>query len=412
MQNVKIKARELMTFIGSFIPTIESKGDAQARHVCLAITTKGNQYIMLAKSYQVGSTTTRFLPLVKKDVQDETQPYDLQPGEEVVMVQTRRVHQALCGFGAATVNFRLLDNGNVELESEEGSKIIVKGQRYVEDGRPVTATQMVQEMEETEREMERSAIGVPLVGLSVGLPAAIRMAMMPGNTSDMRGVTLHIATDEHLGSQSLHIVGAHQQAMYVHEASLPQLQGAALDVTIMPESGKRMLELVKGCLNDDQDKEGGCKKEVRLSARPDEGVLVVKGDDFVIELKQMDFVPRHCEELMQMPGKNVVELDRISLLKAVQGLRKMGETECVVSFHPDSLTVEGEAKEYHGERAFRLPSHRYGADEELTQRKLPLLPLCIMLSAASAADSKSVKLLADADSDTLCLQVGEFNLFV
>lgn len=411
MTQVKIKAKEMMPLAGSLTPTIESKGDALAQHMLLALTNKGNQYIVLGKSIQVGSTTTRFLPLVQKDVQDGAHPFELQPGEEVVMVETRRVHQALSGFGAAIVTFKQ-DNGNVELESEEGSKIIVKGQPCVEDGRPVTASQMVAEMEQMEQEIERSGIGVSLLGLSVGLPAAIRMAMMPGNTSDMRGVTMHIATDEHTGSQSLHIVGAHQQAMYVYEVSLPMLKGAELDVTIMPESAKRMLELLKAGLGDAMDKDGGCKKDVLLCPRLEEGVLLVKGDDFVMEMKQMDFVPRHCEELMAMPGKNVIEVDRIPLLKAVQGLQKMGETECRVSFGLESLTIEGEAKEYRGERTFRLPCQRYGADEELQQRKLPLQPLSIMLSAASAADAKKVKLLVDADEETLCLQVDEFNLWV
>ena len=408
---MKIKANELIPLAGSLTPTIESKGDALAQHMLLALTNKGNQYIVMGKSIQVGSTTTRVLPLVQKDVQDGAQPYELQPGEEVVMVETRRVHQALSGFGAAIVTFKL-DNGNVELESEEGSKIIVKGQPCMEDGRPVTASQMVAEMEQMEQEIERQAIAVSLLGLSVGLPAAIRMAMMPGNTSNMRGVTMHIATDEHTGSQSLHIVGAHQQAMYVYEASLPMLKGAELDVTIMPESAKRMLELLKAGLDDALDKDGGCKKDVLLCPRLEEGVLLVKGDDFVMELKLMDFVPRHCEELMAMPGKNVIEVDRIPLLKAVQGLQKMGETECRVSFGPETLTMEGEVKEYRGERTFRLPCQRYGADEELQQRKLPLQPLSIMLSAASAADAKKVKLLVDAEEDTVCLQVDEFNLFV
>jgi len=310
-------------------------------------------------------------------------------------------------------------------------------------------------------------IHLPLVQLCNGLYPAIKVTTMGGNTSDRRGVHIETRTwppqpptfdsfqnvggdntaeqtpqpdilpfDKSKGGEyaadskaesyqsskmMMTIVGAHADAVSVYETEF-DASGACLasnsplgetvGAIISPDSAKRLRELLLTVISECGDGKGGCLKDV-LVWQAGEEMLYVGCDNWLMTINLLDICATDCSEYLDKPGAYVVEVERTALSQKAAGMKLMGETEAYVKLETEHVYLEGENLQHKGERVLVLPCKHYGMQEDIPTRKYRLEPVITMLSAASASqDNKVVKLMADLDDDVLCLQCGEYNLFV
>lgn len=395
MSKVQFKASELRGPLKLMLPTSDSRKSNSAKRVTVCITETKDEVGILYQTVQVGFALSLFKPIALKGGDAEEQPFDITVGERVCCVETRELDRALASFASQSVTMTLEDDGSICVEGDTGSRVKVQGMRVGE-----TAERLMQTWAEDADTFARDARRTPIVELADALLPATRIVTLPGNASDMKGVHLHFGPEE-----GIRIIGAHTQAMFVHGKAEQEDDDAYI---IMPDAAKRLRE----ALLREMDGDDACRKEamVLLAAY---GRLAVCCGHWMMELTTVDICHAECDSYMEMPGQNVFEADRVALMQALDGLRMMGETECYVTFLGDALHLEGEAPTHRGERTLTVPCTRYGTQDELPRRKYPILPLTIMLSAASAAENaKTVKLLTDLDDHMLCCECEEYRVFV
>jgi len=464
MSEVMYKASELRRPVRMMRAEGESRKNNDAMRVTVGITNNKDTYGMVLRTQQVGYRLDMFYPFVKMETQKDTEAFYIKPDETTIQVQTEELERALASFGTQDVLI-VLSESEIILENEQGSRVVVRNARPRQLTLPISGMETVAQASHMASSVDWDALGhdgihLPLVQLCNGLYPAIKVTTMGGNTSDRRGV--HIRTwppqpptfdsfqnvggdntaeqtpqpplgGEYTaegqaesrvescinGKMMMTIVGAHADAVSVYEtefdascAGSHSPLGETVGAIISPDSAKRLRELLLTVISECGDGKGGCLKDV-LVWQAGEEMLYVGCDNWLMTINLLDICATDCSEYLDKPGAYVVEVERTALSQKAAGMKLMGETEAYVKLETEHVYLEGENLQHKGERVLVLPCKHYGMQEDIPTRKYRLEPVITMLSAASASqDNKVVKLMADLDDDVLCLQCGEYNLFV
>jgi len=424
------------------LTTSESRNNNNAKRVLVGITQDKTCYGLVLRTEQVGFNLQLFYPIVEMGLQDEEKCFDISPDDLLCNVDTRELDRALASFGTQVVRITLTEK-EITLKNDQDSCVIVRGADERQMLLPLDGAPMRKKRASTlacdidSDAISSQACKVSLLELCNAILPAAKITTMAGNSGDKRGLHVHrppyplkgetsyigdVATNS--CTDTLRVVGAHNDAVFVYEsdvttkAPLP-LEGAggeaigeAVCSIISPDAAKRLRELLVGELAGEVDSEGHCKKEVWMWQVGDLYLKVCCGN-WLMSIDLLDICETDCQAYLDMPGKNVFEVERVPLLQALNGLRMMGETEVYMTLGDKQISLEGEAQAHKGERVLNIACQRYGEDEQIPVRRYTILPMITMLSAASAAESnKVVKLMTDADDEVLCLKCEEYNLFV
>lgn len=397
------------------LATSESRNNNTAKRVLVGITHDKTCYGLVLRTEQVGFNLQLFYPIVEMGLQDSEKCFDITPDDLLCNVDTKELDRALASFGTQVVRITLSEK-EITLKNEQDSCVIVRGadERQMTlplDGEPVykkRASTMASDIDSDA--VSRQACKVSLLELCNAILPAAKITTMAGNASDKRG--LHV----HVDAEAMRVVGAHNEAVYVHECegcvSKSDADVVPINAIISPDAAKRLRELLMDELVGEVDDKGSCKKEVWLW-QVGEMYLKVCCGNWLMSIDLLDICETDCQAYLDMPGKNVFEVDRIPLLQALSGLRMMGETEVYMTLGDKVISLEGESQAHKGERVLNIACQRYGEDEQIPMRRYPIVPMITMLSAASAVkNNKVVKLMTDSDDDVLCLHCEQYNVFV
>lgn len=443
----------------------ESCKVSEAKRVAVGITHNGKEYGVVMRTKKVGYQLQLFYPIMEMGVQDETQMVDIEPGDEMVVLETRSLDRALATFGTQDVHLDLTER-RLLLSNDQGSFVELQSVASRQLELPLLGMPRKSVASSVASGIDADMLGsealqVSALALCNALLPARGVTAMGGNRGDMRGVHIKTLPPQTLSPQTLspaspcrersatangvtagakvalRVVGAHEKAIFVYEdeeactgfgyeetsAGDPNLRGSSplplgrglgressIGAIISPDSAKRLRELLLAEVADEQNEKGTSHKRVWLKQLGEEYLVVCCGN-WLMRIDLEDICQQDCEEYLQKPGTIVYELKRAALLQVVSGLLLMGETEAYVSFGNECLWFEGESQQNRGK--LRVDCQRYGADVELPLRKYALKPMQIVLSAAAVAENnRNVKLLADPDDTVLGIECEEFMGFV
>ena len=433
------------------LPTSESRNNATAKRMWLGITYNQDSYGLVMMTEQLGFSTRLFFPVVKMGTQQETEAFDITPDDTLGLVETRELDAALATFGSQSVTLTVTEQ-QVCIENEQQSRVVVRTLRGRQLSLPLDVDeQTVHKAHDMACAASRMVdaddvhgfVHLNLQGMVNALLPATKVTTMTGNMGDMKGVHIETlpltppwreggATANGRGgtTAALRVIGAHEKALFVYEdetactyfcndsslrgsTPLPQGrgEGESLCAIISPDVAKRLRDMLAAEMLDGMDDKGVCHKELWMR-NLDGRLLEVCCGTWYMCVTALDICGTDCQEYLDQPGKNCLEVERTKLLQALNGLRTMGETEAVLTLGSKAIVIEGEQAAHKGERMLKIPCERIGV-EELPERVYAIAPMITMLSAACAAEnSRKVKLLADADDKVLCLRCDEYNVFV
>ena len=437
------------------LPTSESRNNATAKRMWLGITYNQDSYGLVMKTEQLGFSTRLFFPVVKMGTQQETEAFDITPDDTLCLVETRELDAALATFGSQSVTLTVTEQ-QVCIENEQQSRVVVRTLRNRQlslpldvDGaeKPEAHAMACAASRMVDADDVKGFVRLNLQGMVNALLPATKVTTMAGNMGDMKGVHIETLTPASpvMGRSAaadsavtLRVVGAHEKALFVYEdkaactcnwheessaddstlrGSSPRPNGRGLgrgslpvSCIISPDVAKRLRDMLAAEMLDGMDDKGVCHKELWM--RNLGGLLEVCCGTWFMCVTALDICGTDCQEYLDQPGKNCLEVERTKLLQALNGLRTMGETEAVLTLGSRAIVIEGEQAAHKGERMLKIPCERIGV-EELPERVYAIAPMITMLSAACAAEnSRKVKLLADADDKVLCIRCDEYNVFV
>ena len=400
------------------LPTSESRNNATAKRMWLGITYNQDSYGLVMKTEQLGFSTRLFFPVVKMGTPQETDAFDITPDDTLCLVETRELDAALATFGSQSVTLTVTEQ-QVCIENEQQSRVVVRTLRNRQlslpldvDGaeKPEAHAMACAASRMVDADDVKGFVRLNLQGMVNALLPATKVTTMAGNAGDCRGVHLHVHEDPDTHAKQLQVIGVHNDdAVFVHETALEE-DAVWEDAIISPDVAKRLRDMLAADMLDGMDDKGVCHKELWM--RNLGGLLEVCCGTWFMCVTALDICGTDCQEYLDQPGKNCLEVERTKLLQALNGLRTMGETEAVLTLGSRAIVIEGEQAAHKGERMLKIPCERIGV-EDLPERVYAIAPMITMLSAACAAEnSRKVKLLADANDRVLCLRCDEYNVFV
>ena len=431
----------------------ESNKVSEAKRVAVGISHNSKEYGVVMRTKKVGYQLQLFYPIMEMGVQDETKMVDIEPGDEMIVVDARSLDRALATFGTQDVHI-VLDERRLRLTNDLGSYVELESAASRQLELPLAGMAQKPVASSVAAGIDADALGseailVSALALCNALLPARGVTTMGGNRGDMRGVhikTLPLTPPWREGGATangatagakvaLRVVGAHEKALFVYEdmaactcnwheessaddsnlrgsTPLPQGrgEGESLCAIISPDSAKRLRELLLAEVAGEQGEQGLSNKKVWLKQLGEEYLVVCCGQ-WLMRIDLEDICQQDCEELLGKRGTHVYELKRTALLQAVNGLLLMGETEAFVTLADDCIWLEGESQAQRGK--LRVDCQHYGMDASIPVRKYALKPMAVMLSAACVAENnKNVKLLADPDDEVMGIECEEYMVFV
>lgn len=418
MSRLTFKASDMRRPVKMMLPTSESRNNATAKRMWLGITYNQDSYGLVMKTEQLGFSTRLFFPVVKMGTQQETEAFDITPDDTLCLVETRELDAALATFGSQSVTLTVTEQ-QVCIENEQQSRVVVRTLRNRQlslpldvDGaeKPEAHAMACAASRMVDADDVKGFVRLNLQGMVNALLPATKVTTMAGNAGDCRGVHLHVHEDPDTHAKQLQVIGVHNDdAVFVHETALEE-DAVWEDAIISPDVAKRLRDMLAAEMLDGMDDKGVCHKELWM--RNLGGLLEVCCGTWFVCVTALDICGTDCQEYLDQPGKNCLEVERTKLLQALNGLRTMGETEAVLTLGSRAIVIEGEQAAHKGERMLKIPCERIGV-EDLPERVYAIAPMITMLSAACAAEnSRKVKLLADANDRVLCLRCDEYNVFV
>lgn len=386
----------------------------EAKRVAVGISHNGREYGVVMRTKKVGYRLQLFYPIMEMGVQDETKMVDIEPGDEMIVVDARSLDRALATFGTQDVHI-VLDERRLRLTNDLGSYVELESAASRQLELPLAGMAQKPVASSVAAGIDADALGseamqVSAMALCNALLPARGVTTMGGNRGDMRGVHVHASRSE--TEACLRVVGAHEKGIFIYEDEQSSFKADETPVSciISPDSAKRLRELLLAEVAGDQDEKGVSHKRVWLKQLGEEYLVVCCGQ-WLMRIDLEDICQQDCEELLGKRGTHVYELKRTALLQAVGGLLLMGETEAFVTLADDCIWLEGESQAQRGK--LRVDCQHYGMETAIPVRKYALKPMAVMLSAACVAENnKNVKLLADPDDEVLGIECEEYMVFV
>lgn len=386
----------------------------EAKRVAVGISHNGREYGVVMRTKKVGYRLQLFYPIMEMGVQDETKMVDIEPGDEMIVVDARSLDRALATFGTQDVHI-VLDERRLRLTNDAGSFVELESAASRQLELPLAGMAQKPVASSVAAGIDADALGseamqVSAMALCNALLPARGVTTMGGNRGDMRGVHVHVSRSE--AESCLRVVGAHEKGIFIYEDEQSSFKADETPVSciISPDSAKRLRELLLAEVAGDQDEKGVSHKKVWLKQLGEEYLVVCCGQ-WLMRIDLEDICQQDCEELLSKRGTHVYELKRTALLQAVGGLLLMGETEAFVTLADDCIWLEGESQAQRGK--LRVDCQHYGMETAIPVRKYALKPMAVMLSAACVAENnKNVKLLADPDDEVLGIECEEYMVFV
>ena len=430
----------------------------EAKRVAVGISHNGREYGVVMRTKKVGYRLQLFYPIMEMGVQDETRMVDIEPGDEMIVVDARSLDRALATFGTQDVHI-VLDERRLRLTNDAGSFVELESAASRQLELPLAGMAQKPVASSVAAGIDADALGseamqVSAMALCNALLPARGVTTMGGNRGDMKGVHVHVKTlspaSPVMGrsatadgatvgtTAALRVVGAHEKALFVYEdkaactcnwheessaddstlrGSSPRPNGRGLgrgslpvSCIISPDSAKRLRELLLAEVAGDQDEKGVSHKKVWLKQLGEEHLAVCCGN-WLMRIELEDICQQDCEEYLNKRGTNVYEVKRTALLQVVNGLLLMGETDAFLTLADDCIWMEGESQAQRGK--LRVDCQHYGMESAIPVRKYALKPMAVMLSAACEAENnKNVKLLADPDDEVMGIECEEYMVFV
>ncbi len=416
----------------------ESCKVSDAKRVAVGITHNGREYGVVLRTKKVGYQLQMFYPIMEMGVQDETRMVDIEPGDEMMVVDARSLDRALASFGTQDVHIEL-DERRLRLSNDLGSFVELQSAASRQLELPLAGMAVKPVASSVAAGIDADALGSEAVQVSAmalcnALLPARGVTTMGGNRGDMKGVHVDVKTlspaspimgrsaaadSAAVGTTAvLRVVGAHEKGIFVYEDETACAcfgyedpgRGSSIGAIISPDSAKRLRELLQGEVAGDQDEKGVSHKKVWLKQLGEEHLAVCCGN-WLMRIELEDICQQDCEEYLNKRGTNVYEVKRTALLQVVNGLLLMGETDAFLTLADDCIWMEGESQAQRGK--LRVDCQHYGMDVSIPVRKYALKPMAVMLSAACEAENnKNVKLLADPDDEVMGIECEEYKVFV
>ena len=392
----------------------ESCKVSDAKRVAVGITHNGREYGVVLRTKKVGYQLQMFYPIMEMGVQDETRMVDIEPGDEMMVVDARSLDRALASFGTQDVHIEL-DERRLRLSNDLGSFVELQSAASRQLELPLAGMAVKPVASSVAAGIDADAlcseaVQVSAMALCNALLPARGVTTMGGNRGDMKGVHVHVSRSE--TESCLRVVGAHEKGIFIYEDEHNSFKADETPVSciISPDSAKRLRELLQGEVAGDQDEKGVSHKKVWLKQLGEEHLAVCCGN-WLMRIELEDICQQDCEEYLNKRGTNVYEVKRTALLQVVNGLLLMGETDAFLTLADDCIWMEGESQAQRGK--LRVDCQHYGMESAIPVRKYALKPMAVMLSAACEAENnKNVKLLADPDDEVMGIECEEYKVFV
>ncbi len=175
----------------------ESCKVSDAKRVAVGITHNGREYGVVLRTKKVGYQLQMFYPIMEKGVQDETRMVDIEPGDEMMVVDARSLDRALASFGTLDVHIEL-DERRLRLSNDLGSFVELQSAASRQLELPLAGMAVKPVASSVAAGIDADALGSEAVQVSAlalcnALLPARGVTTMGGNRGDMKGVHVHVS---------------------------------------------------------------------------------------------------------------------------------------------------------------------------------------------------------------------------